>query len=143
MKNIKLIITLFVLAVTFQSCESYDDFPEEREAVIGFTSGTSSITVSAGDMTAEKELDVFVSDFSTSDRAFNVVVVEEGSEVASENYSFDAAVTILANERTGVLVFTAIDNSLMSEPQPLILAFPYSDEYASGGRITINIKTNN
>jgi len=143
MKNIKFILTLFILAVTFQSCESYDDFPEEREAVVGFTSATSSITVSAGQMTAEKELDIFVSDLSSSDRTFNVVVVEEGSEVASENYSFDGAVTFLANERNAILVFTAIDNSLMSEPQPLILAFEFSDSYASGGRITLNIKTSN
>ena len=142
MKNIKFIITLFVLAVTFQSCDTFDDFPEEREAVIGFTKASSSITVSAGQMTAEKELDIFVSDMSTSDRTFNIVVAE-GSEVAAENYSFDGALTILANEREAILVFTAIDNSLMSDPQPLILAFEYSDDYASGGRITLNIKTNN
>lgn len=143
MKNIKFILTVLVLAVTFTSCETFDDFPEEREAVVGFTTATSSVTVSAGQMTAEKELDIFVSDISTSDRTFNVVVVDEGSEVASENYSFDGAVTIPANEREAILVFTAIDNSLMSEPQPLILAFEYSDDYASGGRITLNIKTNN
>ncbi|MFT7592491.1 MAG: hypothetical protein ACI9UJ_002428 [bacterium] len=142
MKNIKFIITLFVLAVTLQSCETFDDFPEEREAVIGFTKASSSITVSAGQTTAEKELDIFVSDMSTSDRTFNIVVAE-GSEVAAENYSFDGALTVLANEREAILVFTAIDISLMPDPQPLILAFEYSDDYASGGRITLNIKTNN
>lgn len=144
MKNLYILFTLFSTLLFTASCESYDDFEAERPAVIGFTLGSVlELPLSANNPTITFPLPYFVSEISTSDRVFKVVVVEEGTELAPENYSFNPEILILANERIGTMSFTAMDVSLTPEYVPLVLAFESSDGITSGSVADIALKTNN
>ena len=87
-------------------------------------------------------LSYFVSTSSSEERTFNVVVVEEESELSSESYSFDASVVVPANERSGILVFSAYNINLTNEYRPLVLEFESSSAVTSGNRMNIALKTN-
>lgn len=133
---------LFVI-VGLASCESYDDYDSPGIPVIGFDQNGSNITVPGGGTVDELGVRVFVSDVSSIERTFNVVVVEDESTVSADNYSFNAAVQIPANEREGTFSFTAIDNSLTTEADTLVFAFDHSNSaYISGRRISYTLKTN-
>lgn len=141
MKNIKLIITILAVALFAVSCETYDDYDTERTTVVGFTTlvGGPNAVVPAGG-TLVKEVNVFVSDVSSSERSFNVVVDQEVTVIGSENYTF-GTMTIPANERTGIFSVTFTDVNLTSDPQPFRLKFDNSTpDYISGNRITIQVR---
>ena len=70
------------------------------------------------------------------------MVVEEESELSSESYSFDASVVVPANERSGILVFSAYNINLTNEYRPLVLEFESSSAVTSGNRMNIALKTN-
>lgn len=141
MKNIKIIITVLAVALFAVSCETYDDY-DTRTTVVAFTTpvGGSSAVVPVGG-TLVKEINVFVSDVSNSERTFNVVVDTEASEVGPENYSF-GTMTIPANLREGIFSVTFTDVNLTSDSQPLSLKFDSSnpESYISGKGITVQVR---
>lgn len=144
MKNIKIIITVLAVALFAVSCETYDDYEAERTTVVGFTSpvGGPNAVVPAGG-TLEKQINVFASDLSSSERTFNVVVNSELSEVNSENFSF-GSVVIPANERAAVFTVTFTDVSLSPDLQPLRLEIDSSnpESFISGNSVTIQVRKN-
>ncbi len=103
---------------------------------------TTSTKISDSNPVIVFNIPYFVSDASSSDRSFNVIVIHEETEVAAENYSFDSVVVVPANERSGTLEFTAMDISLTSEFAPLVLAFEETSTVTSGSRANIFLKTN-
>jgi len=141
MKNIKFILFTAILALATVSCDTYDEFSDldvaDRELSVGFTKATQNVSVNG---TRDQSLQVFVSEFASVERTYNVVVVAEGSEVAPENYTFDSAVTIPANEKIGEFVISFTDVSLQPEGQPLIVAIEESSEYFSAGKTTMTVK---
>ncbi len=140
MKNLKYIITILVFAALAVSCETYDDFDQDRLPVVGFTSavgGPNAIVPEDG--TLDKEINVFVSDVSTSDRTYSVLVNEEETELGSENYTF-GNIVIPANERTGVFVVTFSDVSVTSDFQPVRFRVDNSSGIVSGSEITIQVR---
>jgi hypothetical protein len=143
MKKAHILISLFIVALFATSCETYEDYDTERGAVIGFTLGTDfEISVSEGSPLIDFPIPYFVSESSSSERTFQVVVVAEETEVASENYSFDSMVVVPANERSGTLLFSAMDISLTNEFAPLVLAFEASSTVTSGSPVRIFLKNN-
>ena len=143
MKKVYIIFTLLFVTLFVSSCETYEDYNTERGAVIGFTLGVDlELTLSDSNPIIVFNIPYFVSDASSSDRTFQVVVIAEESDVASENYSFDAAVVVPANERLGTFEFTAMDISLTNEFAPLVLAFEETATVTSGSRVHIFLKNN-
>lgn len=139
------IFTLILALSTLTSCNtSYDDYEEDRGSTIGFTLGaTLELPVSSTNPIVDFPIPCFVTSASNIERTFEVIVVEEETEVAAENYSFNAMVTIPANERKGFLYFTAMNVSLTSDFQPLIIAFKSDDNTISGRRASIALRSNN
>lgn len=130
--------------IVVSSCSTnYDDINADHTNVIGFTIGaTLELPLSANNPEINFPLTYFVSNASSSERTFQVIVVEEESELSPESYSFDATVVIPANERSGVLMFNAYNINLTNEYVPLVLAFESTSEIASGKRMNIALKTN-
>mgnify|MGYP000213667012 CR=1 FL=1 len=144
MKNIYILLTLFLAVLFAASCETYDDYEAERPAIIGFTlNGALELPLSTNNPTITFPVPYFVSEASSSDRIFRVVIVEEGTELAPENYSFNPEILIPANERIGTMPFIAMDVSLTTEYVPLVLAFESSSGVISGPVVNIALKTNN
>lgn len=146
MKNIKLIITVLAVALFAVSCDTHDDYDTERPTIVTFASlvgGPNAIVPVGG--TLVKEINVFVSNVSNAERTFNVLLVAEETEVASENYSFSSTVTIPANENTAIFSVTLTDVSLISDAQPLTLEFDGSNpdvNITGDSSITINVRAN-
>ena len=143
MKKAYILLSLFFVAFLATSCETYEDYDSERSPVIGFTLGTDfEIAISSSNPLIDFPIPYFVTDVSSSERTFQVVVVEEETEVTEENYSFDATVVVPANERSGTLLFSAMNISLPDEFAPLVLAFETTSEVTSGSPVYIFLKSN-
>jgi len=144
MKNITKSVTILAVLMFVTSCSTnYDDFNSVRNDTIGFTiSATLELPLSQNTPEINFPLTYFVSTSSSEERTFNVVVVEEDSDLPPESYSFDASVVVPANERSGVLVFSAYNINLTNEYRPLVLKFESSSEVTSGNRMNIALKTN-
>ncbi len=139
------IFTLILTFTALTSCNtSYDDFEEDRGSTIGFNLGaTLELPVSTTNPINNFPIPFFVTSVSGVDRTFEVIVVDELTEVAPENYSFDNTITIPANERKGFLYFSAMNVSLTSEFQPLVIAFKANENTVSGRRASIALRSNN
>jgi hypothetical protein len=144
MKNITKLVTLLAVLMFVTSCSTnYDDFNSVRNDTIGFTiSATLELPLSQNNPEINFPLTYFVSTSSSEERTFNVVVVEEDSDLPPESYSFDTSVVVPANERSGVLVFSAYNINLTNESRPLVLEFESSATVTSGNRMNIALKTN-
>lgn len=142
MKKTYIIVTLFIATLFVSSCTtSYNDFDAERGAAIGFTLGAAlELPFSSSGQVINFPIPYFVSDISSSDRTFQIIIEE--SEVASENYSIETTVVVPANERSGTVVFTGTNVSLTPEFQTLVLAFEATDGVTSGKRATIRLRSN-
>ena len=125
MKNITKLVTILAVLMFVTSCSTdYDDFNSVRNDTIGFTiSATLELPLSQNNPEINFPLSYFVSTSSSEERTFNVVVVEDESDLPSESYSFDASVVVPANERSGILVFSAYNINLTNEYRPLVLEF--------------------
>ena len=109
------------LAVITTSCESYDDYDTDRTTIVGFTRQNMNIN-GVGDTGSTKsaEVEVYVSDISTSDRAFNITHIEIDDTEAfpptdRENFDYDQTVTIPAGKSVGSFTVTGINHTLTSE----------------------------
>jgi len=145
MKNIKFLILTLTLALVAVSCESYDDYDTDREPIVTFAKKSQNINGVPEGGTKDQELEVFVSDVANTDRSFDIVVVpitdtETNPPSASENYTFDSSVIIPANERIGVITFTAIDVSISSDRTYVMLGIKEGEGYVSGGTITVALR---
>ena len=114
MKNITKLVTILAVLMFVTSCSTnYDDINSIRNDTIGFTiSATLELPLSQNNPEINFPLSYFVSTSSSEERTFNVVVVEDESDLPSESYSFDASVVVPANERSGILVFSAYNINL-------------------------------
>lgn len=144
MKKIYKIFTLILAVIVVSSCSTdYNEVSPDHGDVIGFTlSVTLELPLSTSTPEINFPLPYFVSSVSSSDRTFQVIVIDEETEVPAESYSFDSTVVVLANERSGTLLFTALNNGLTNEYAPLVLAFDEAPGLAGGTRMNIALKTN-
>lgn len=149
MKKINLLFTFVVLALVMVSCESYDDYNTDRKTVVGFSVPSKNINniPEGGEKTTT--LDIVTSDLASVDRTFKIITIpallDDSNppfvETNSENYTFDATVTIPANTREGSITVTGIGNSIQDERGEFFsLAVEGGGNVVSGGRTTIKIK---
>jgi len=144
MKKINIIVTFFIASLMVLSCSTdFNNVNSDHTDVIGFSSPDKRIPVSENSPEITVSINFFVSNMSSSERTFNLTVVEEETELLEATYSFDAFVVVPANERSGSLMFTALnDSSLTNDFQPMVIAFEGTSEISSGNSITVEIKTN-
>lgn len=141
MKKIKYLLLVFAVTIVAVSCETYDDFDEDRSTVVGLQSavGGPNVNVPSGG-TIDKEINVYVSDIAATERSFAVTVDSEITEVGSENYIIGNAI-VPANQRTGTLIVTFNDVNLTTDLQPVRLKVDNSSsQYVSGGFFTLQVR---
>jgi len=85
MKNITKLVTILAVLMFVTSCSTdYDDFNSVRNDTIGFTiSATLELPLSQNNPEINFPLSYFVSTSSSEERTFNVVVVEDESDLPS------------------------------------------------------------
>jgi hypothetical protein len=143
MKKTYIILTIFLTALLVTSCETYDDY-EERPTLAGFTLGNVlELPLSNSTPVINFNIPYFISEASSSERTFQIIVLADETEVPSSSYSFDSTVVVPANERSGSLAFTALNMDLTTEFQPLVLAFDNTTGIVRGDVARIALKTSN
>ena len=144
MKKIYKLVTLIFSILVVSSCTTdFDDINADHTNVIGFTLAvTLELPLSENSPEINFPLPYFVSNTSSSERTFQVVVVEEETGLSPESYSFEGTVVIPSNERSGQLMFNAYNINLTSEYVPLVIAFESTSDIASGKKMYIALKTN-
>lgn len=141
MKKVNILIVILSIALVAVSCESYDDYNTDRKAVVGFTTATQNINNIPEGGTKSATVNLFVSDLSSADRTYTVVAIPADSlATASENYTFDATVTFLANTRTSSIEVTAVDNSITDERSFFKLAIQGGEDAVSGGIVLMGLR---
>ncbi len=145
MKNIKYLILILTVAVFTVSCETYDDYDNDRKPVVGFTAKNKNINSIPSGGERSTTIEVFASDMATFERTFNVTTAPVEDEelnptAAAENYSYDATVTIPANERIGIMTVTGIGVSLTPNRTYFKLAIESGDDVVAGGQIMIALR---
>jgi len=144
MKNIYRIFTILFVTMIVTSCSTdYDEINSDHSDIVGFTlSVTLELPLSVNNPEINFPLPYFVSSASSSERTFHVIVVADETEVPAESYSFDGTVVVPANERSGTILFTALNNGLTNDYAPLVLAFEEAPGISSGTRMNIGLRTN-
>jgi hypothetical protein len=144
MKKTYIILMLLISTVFTFSCETYDEYGEERPTIIGFTlGGVLQLTITPNNPSITFPVTFFVSETSDVERTFRVVVKDDPNGPAPENYSFNADIVIPANERRGVMPFTAMDVSLTNEYAPVELGFEMVAGVLSGPTAKFELRNNN
>jgi len=145
MKKSIISILFVALALVNTSCrDSYDDYVEDRGQTIGFTTLPLEVTLPPGGTIPFFPIPYFVTSVSSSDRTFEVIVVEEETTLTADNYTIEAEVVVPANQRTGTLAFSAVNNSISAEEfQSLVIAFKATSDVTSGKRAIISLKSSN
>jgi|AntRauMFilla1563_2_1112583.scaffolds.fasta_scaffold00037_11 hypothetical protein len=143
MKHISRLIVLLLLTSPFISCDDYEDFEQDRDTAVGFSRvvGSSNVNLAPGN-SREKKAIVFVSDVSNSERSFGIEIDTALNKITTDNFTFDAQVVIPANERTAEITITVTNNSLPEESERIVLKIVDSPNYVTGGRATLNSRTN-
>ncbi len=155
MKNIKIIITVLTVALFAVSCETYDDYDTNRPDYVRFSFIVqptppvtpplgASMTVTPGQTSVERELEVFSSIVHDQERMFNISLE---TEIPLENFDFPSTVTIPANKARTTIIFRANDISLPSQSTPAILTLSVHEGNSSSEIIvpdfTFNVRTQN
>ncbi|MEM0518263.1 MULTISPECIES: hypothetical protein [Aequorivita] len=140
MKKVNILIVILAIALVAVSCETYDDYDENRLTTVGFVTLTKNISVPEGGSKTDS-VKVFVSDLSNVARTFSVITVAPDTlPTAPENYTFESTVTIPANTREVMFGVTAIDNSIDDTRRYFRIAIKPEPNIVSGGRSQIGVK---
>lgn len=112
MKKIILILSIISIAI-LSSCDenellNYDGGNDI--SLVGFTNKSSDLKVAEND-TETLEIEVNISDKSSSDRTIDVMINTDLSSALSANYMIPSSVTIPANSNFGTLTVTGYDDA--------------------------------
>jgi len=146
MKNIKYLILIMTFALVATSCETYDDYNTDVEAVIGFTMITRNINGISEGTTKSINADIYISDISSTDRVFEIIDIPiynpDEFPPTEGDFSYDATVTIPAGEQKGTIQITG-DNTngkITMDRTYFRLAVKGTDNVASGGYMNIGLR---
>lgn len=149
MKKINILITIIAIALTVGSCETYDDYDQDRKTVAGFVQNSRNINNVPTGSYKDITVDIFVSDVSNSDRQFNIVAipaildpsaVPPQVETNPDNYTFDSTVTIPANTREGSITISGTNSSISNDEEYFSLAVEGTENVVSGQTITVRLR---
>lgn len=138
----KKIIYLFLLAILmfgFNSCDDKVDGGTNDINFISFESSSFSFGVDLGGTTI-RDINVYTTQTTGSDRTFSVNVNVEASTADAASYAVPATVLVPANTNVGVLSVSVTDLNIdPDDGETLVLEFTNTDGLFSGNAITLNI----
>ncbi|WP_299128316.1 hypothetical protein [uncultured Winogradskyella sp.] len=124
MKNIFKFLTIAAIATSLTSCEEdlivFD--PVNGQELVGFSSAAYDLPIEI-DATGALQVEVDVSNVSTSDRTFSISVIddEENTTVDPSVYTVPNSVTVPAGSNKGVFTIDGVDNGVETTPETLVL----------------------
>jgi hypothetical protein len=130
------IIKLFVFTIIAISISSCEDTVQEFDYV-GFDAQTQTFGVDIGS-TESKDLKVYASKTSSSDRTYTIAV-DPTSSLDAASYTVATSVTIPANSLEGTYNVTISDMNISSAGETLILSIT-GEEAFTGENMTLDVR---
>ncbi|PCI07118.1 MAG: hypothetical protein COB73_08820, partial [Flavobacteriaceae bacterium] len=126
--------------ITFISCNFENEYEGTKSLnYITFESESYDFDVDLGG-SSTRDIYIYSTQTSSSERTFNISVVLDDSSLDSESYSVPTYVTIPANTNVGMLTISISDVNISEEGETLVIEFTASSEVFNGERITLNVK---
>lgn len=122
MKTMKKILILFVAMIAFTACDENENTTFDSQGgqtLAVFNSSSSNLEVVIEE-TGSVDIEIGVTTVSSAARTVTVMVDEEASSAATENYSFNSTVTIPAGEYTGTLTVDGVDVSVETAAETIV-----------------------
>ena len=135
MKNYIYILAL-VLTAFISSCEN-DDIETSDLNFVSFQTETAVSVVEGEDNT--KEIKVFTSNITNTDRTFTFTIDEENSTLNPSQHSIPSEVIVPANSNVGSFFITLDYDNVNPDDDTLVLVFDGKEGLFTGSSITLNI----
>ncbi|NEW78819.1 MAG: hypothetical protein GZ086_05210 [Gelidibacter sp.] len=138
MKKITFLLLMTLSLFVFNSCGDEVDNTEDINYVsFENTAYTFGVDLAS---TTSRDIKVYTTQVSGSDRTFNVKVDLTKSTADPASYTVPASVTIPANSNVGVLPVSITDLNIGEAGKKLVLVFEPAEGLLYGAPITLNIK---
>jgi len=137
MKKISFLLLITLSLFIFNSCGDEVDNTEDNN-YISFESTTYNFGVDLAS-TSSRDVKVYTTQVSGSDRTFNVKVDLTKSTADPASYTVPATVTIPANSNVGVLPISITDLNVGVSGKKLVLIFEPTEGLLTSAPITLNI----
>jgi hypothetical protein len=138
MKKITFLLLMTMSLFVFNSCG--DDVEGTQDInYVSFESTAYSFGVELNG-TSARDIKVYTTQVTSSDRTFNVAVDLTKSTADPASYTVPASVTIPANSNVGLLTVSISDLNIGEAGKKLVLAFEPTDGLLTGSAITLNVK---
>lgn len=138
MKKLTLILLTAISLFALNSCE-YEIIETKDINYVSFESSKYDFGVELNGTTV-LDIKVYSTQITSSDRTFNVNVVEEMTTADPTSYMLPTSVTIPANSNVGLLNVSISDLNISEEGEKLVLELEPKEGLFVGGKITLNIR---
>ena len=136
MKKYFLIITLMMIVLS--SCEEDKIIFDGNQTLVAFSSNTVDLPIQI-DATGSVDVAVDITTLSTSERTFNVTVVEDETTAGAASYSF-GSIVVPANEYNGTLTINGVDDNVTTTPEKLVLKISEGPDFVTPlENLTVNV----
>lgn len=142
MKKTYILILAFVSMIAFSSCDTdHDEYETDRLPVVGLTGtvGSQNVSLDPGD-SAEKGIEVFVSDVASVDRTFPLSVNLAETMIDAANYTVPASFVVPAGSRTAEFLITVTNVNLPVDYAPIVLKVDEGANHVSGAQVSVRAR---
>lgn len=137
MKKLTYLLLITISLVVFNSCED-DSINTKDLNYISFEGLTYNFGV-ALDNSSTRDIKVYSTQITGSDRTFNVKVLTASSTASPAAYTVPSTVTIPANSNVGLLSVNIKDLNIGVSGKKLVLSLESKDDLYTSNPITLNI----
>lgn len=133
----KIILMLLTISLfVFYNCDS-DDQKTINYVSFETTSYNFGVDIQSS---SSNEIKIFTTTISSSDRVFNISILDDLSSADPASYTIPTFVTVPANTNVGTFAVNISDLNISADGETLVLAFISKEDLFIGDPITLNIK---
>ncbi|WP_299437898.1 hypothetical protein [uncultured Aquimarina sp.] len=131
------LITL-LMTIILSSCEEDKIIFDGSQTLIAFSSNMVDLPIEI-DATGSIDVTVNVTTLSTSERTFNVTVVEDETTAGAASYSF-GSIVVPPNAYNGILTINGVDDNVTTTPEKLVLKISEGSDFITPTEnLTVNV----
>ncbi|MDY8134140.1 hypothetical protein [Aquimarina sp. 2201CG5-10] len=134
----KYFLIAMLMTIVLSSCEEDKIIFDGSQTLVAFSSNTVDLPIEI-DATGSVDITVNVTTLSTSERTFNVTVVEDETTAGASSYSF-GSIVVPANAYNGTFTINGVDDNVTTTPEKLVLRINEGPDYVTETEsLTVNV----
>jgi len=138
MKKLSYLAIIIFSLVVFTQCE--DDIKGTEDIdYVSFEGASVEVTVNKGS-TADREIKIYTTQLSGSDRAFSISAVTGSTTADPASYNIPASVTVPASSNEGTFTVRISDINISAGGEKLVIRLSSEGNLFAGSDITVNMK---